>query len=276
MKKLTRLALVFAALAVACVNINMIAVEIGRRWVPAYDRSDVAPILRRKALSPADYHELFIQTGMGKPLIDSLSPDELERFALSSQDAFFGGADVICEQVGIITREERLADGGAGRPMAPLLPGDVLVTFSTHSAGWRHGHSGIITEPNRLLEAYMVGRPAGYSYASDWLRYSTLIVLRPKDGVSGRAAAYHAQDLEGVNYALLTGIWPIKSPEGGVTGTQCAHLIWYPYYLAGVDADPGGDWLIEPRDLVTGGAFDVVCAYGVDPEWLLDVTGADY
>ena len=277
--KLKRFGLVLLAalfLFIGYVNVTMVAVDLNRQFKPSYARADLSGLLKQTALSAADYELIFEQTGLGKPAIDDLrSMPDYERRVLSAQDDFFKPDPVDCLNIGIITRQDTIvgADGNPafGFVIAPLRNGDILISFAQHSLGWRHGHAGMVVDAprNQALEALELGLDTAIFDDSRWRIYPTFVVLRARgvpQSTLDQIAAFAAQNMIGKPYALFTGIWPGKIPVGGkVAGTQCAHVVWYPYKRFGIDIDPGGDWLIAPVDILRSGLFDIVQVYGLDP-----------
>jgi uncharacterized protein YycO len=77
-----------------------------------------------------------------------------------------------------ITCEERLPSP-ASQPEPH--PGDIWITNSTHTLGWRHGHAALAIDSQTLLEAAMPGVPSGYSSPESWATYPSLHILRVKE-----------------------------------------------------------------------------------------------
>ena len=163
-------------------------------------------------------------------------------------------AQVRCRIIGPITWEENWLT-----PRENVLPklhtGDVLVTLSAHSLGWRHGHCALVLDPNTTLEATTLGRPAAFRSTDSWNRYPTLWLLRPKTPLSAEeqtALRSSAGDLSGLPYALLA---PKQLPA---SGAHCAALVWYVYARAlEVDIDSEGGWQALPGSLLRSPFFEV-------------------
>lgn len=197
---------------------------------------------------------------------------------------------VTCRKIGFITREERYRDEEGKllrvHEFTDVQDGDILISMSTHTLGWRHGHAAIVTDAERgiTLEAALWGEPSSEMRMSHWGTYANAVHLRVREdeaeralaacgivraeGVTaaaqlGRLAAEFAEKHEkGVNYGLLTGI-PQKSPvPEKLKKTQCAHIVWYAYNHFGIDLDSDGSWLVTPRDIARSDALTAVEKFG--------------
>ncbi len=251
-------------------------VEDSGFWTPDYQKIDLSEVLNRETLSESDYHTILMQTGLGKMAVDELlekatRADRLRIFE-EYQDHFFSPGIHDCRRAAIIVHEERLRDEegepAAGFDIASLRNGDILITKSTHSLGWRHGHAAIVTnaEKGETLEAILLGNPSLLEHVSKWQTFPSFIQLRLKGGAAEAEmiAKYARTEGLGIPYALLTGI-PVKAPEK-IDRTQCAHLVWYPYEHFGYDIDSDGSWLVTPKDIAKSDLLEVVQVYGADPE----------
>lgn len=240
---------------------------------PNYQKISLSEICKKDILSPTDYNTLLMQTGLGKPAVDKLKETNknLTQVLTIYQNNFFDKKKMECSKIGVITYEERMVNK-KGKIMkafqvADIKDGDVVLSRSTHSFGWRHGHAAIVTDAKKgeLLEATLLGCPTGINDIENWQSYSTFILLRPKTESSGVEAANVAiKNLKDISYGLFSGI-PKKGPDK-VRKTQCAHLVWYAYYRIGYDIDSDGGWLVTPKDIAHSNLFDIVQVYGVNPK----------
>lgn len=252
-------------------------VEDDAAWSPDYPKADLSAAIMKDRLSEEEYRQLFHQTGLGKQAVDEVrenNPSEQWSELFNGyQENFFSSGNYDCDRIGIITFEERVRNG-KGIPVGSfqipdLKNGDVLITKSTHSIGWRHGHAAIVTDAARgeTLEAILLGQPSAIQNVSKWQSYSSFILLRLKNdnvGNAERIAKYAKDNMNELSYWLLTGI-PQKSPKE-IKKTQCSHLVWYPYNHFGYDIDSDGSWLVTPKDIANSGYFEVVQVFGVNPE----------
>ena len=181
-----------------------------------------------------------------------------------------GQGEILCRPLSLITREEYLAQEPYP-PLPPLQDGDILLTFSTHSFGWRHGHAGLVVDgqDGRVLEAVVLGRPSAVCSAEHWRAYSTLLVLRPASvpaELPGQVAQYALEHLDAIPYHLTSGLGREKAPglETGI-GAQCAYLVWYAYFQFGYDLDGDGGRLVTVRDLASSPLLQVIYCRGISP-----------
>lgn len=272
---------VFAAIAIAVVLLipiaslaNVIA-DCDVRYTPDYEEINLKdyPGIASGVFSEEDYNVLLKQTGLGKDAVDSVFRSvkdpvgALEEY----QRNFFNPPAYRCDEIGIITKEERLYDDEGhmvnGFNIADVRDGDILLTKATHSFGWRHGHAAIVIDALRgkTLEAVLWGQPSMIQNISKWQTYPTFIQLRLKDGkIAEKAAAFAEENLDNIDYGLLTGLFTKYKEK--IDKTQCAHLPWYAYMHYGYDLDSNGGWLVTPKDLSGSKYLEIVQIYGVDPD----------
>jgi uncharacterized protein YycO len=245
---------------------------------PSYDQIDLNPILSKNLLTESDYKTLFYQTGLGKVAIDELLKNkdtginDIQEF----QYNFFTTKNIKCEKIGIITKQESFVDNKGnykyGFNLAPYKNGYVLITKATHSIGWRHGHAGIITdaEKGETLEAVILGQNSQYQNITKWKMYPSFIMLRLKDTSDEKLneiSNFSTKHMYDIPYGLLIGLTNKKNPDiENIEGTQCSHLVWYPFIQNGYDLDSDGSWLVTPKDIANSDLFEVVQIFGVDPD----------
>lgn len=269
--KLLLIATIFLIVAFALIFGFHLDTERYVSWSPNYEKIDLTPLENKLDLSEEDYGLIYMQTGLGKSATDEILKRG-DSFSIYQED-FFRKPNYVCEKIGIITYEERNVNQYGNKDSAFSIPdikeGDVLITKNTHSLGWRHGHSGIVvdSEARESLEAVLWGEDSVVQNVDKWQGYPNFVLLRPKKGISGEEVAkYVREKMDGITYGLLTGI-PRKAPEI-IAKTQCAHLVWYPYFKEGYDVDADGGWLVTPDDLMKSPFFNVVQVYGVNPKEL--------
>jgi len=244
---------------------------------PTYDKIDLNPLLSKKSFTESDYKTLFYQTGLGKVAIDELLKDkenglhEIQEF----QYNFFTKRNILCEKIGIITNQESFVDNKGnykyGFDLAPYKNGYVLITKATHSLGWRHGHAAIVTdeEKGETLEAVILGMNSQYQSIDKWKIYPSFIMLRLKDTSDEKLneiALFSKKYMYDIPYDLFIGLLSKKNPNTkDLIGTQCSHLVWYPFMQNGYNIDSDGFWLVTPKDIANSDLFEIVQIYGVDP-----------
>lgn len=251
---------------------------------PDYPRQDLSGLLERQSLSSEDYRTLFLQTGLGQAAVDAYRAmgAEGDRQILAAQEAFFSPDQVLCDELAVTTWEDLTtgADGAIAPAftMAPLEAGDVLLSFSTHTLGWRHGHAGLVVDGEQgvTLEAVVIGSDSSLVSAGHWSCYSTYLHLRlPSLTDSQRAdiASFARTRLNGIPYHLTSGIFSpekFQSPDSAGLGAQCAYLVWYALAAAGYDTDADGGRIVTVGDLSESPLFQVVQVYGLDPRDYMD------
>ncbi len=162
---------------------------------------------------------------------------------------------------------------GVGDEMSEIMPvledGDILITFNSHFLGWRNGHAAIVTdaEAGLVLEALALGKDSAVLSLKGWRDCPSFAVLRLA-GVSAEqrkmVAKYAEEVLSGVPYRLTAGMWEsIETMR--LSGTHCAHLVWYAYKQFGYDLDSDGGILVTPRDLYDSPLLELVQVYGMEP-----------
>lgn len=245
------------------------------RTKPEYPKENIDFLVDKVSLEQGDYEKLFQQTGLSPAAVDFLRTNNRQRELPELQNLFFADLEVKCEKNTIITCEERIEEVKApikdrGRVQIPYLEnGDILITFNCHALGWRNGHAAMIVDADERLslEARVLGTNSSIASMAHWERYPSFAVLRLKGASKeqrSEVAAYAAENLNDVPYRLEAGILE-RTKEGStmVSGTHCAHLIWYAYKNFGFDLDSDGGVIVTPRDLYESPLLEVVQIYGM-------------
>lgn len=187
----------------------------------------------------------------------------------SGQKYLHQTADIVCTPVfGWFTREDRLA-GGEGPELTDLQPGDILLTLSTHSLGWRHGHAALVIDEDTTLECALLGMDSCYGDTAYWRGLSQYCVLRIKDVTpqqQHQVVEYACKELCGVPYHLTAGFIGPKAPEPDSVyfGLQCSYLVWYAWNHFGYDLDGDGGRLVTCTDILQSDLLEVVQVYGME------------
>lgn len=237
---------------------------------------DLTKIAAKMALSADDYDLLYEQTGLAKPDIDLIWAKESDIAATLSayQQRYLSESTFDTEILAGFSKAERISDRNQYVQIYDLQKGDVLLTQSTHTLCYRHGHSSLYlggTEPD-LLEATVIGAPVSLTSAWSWGGYPTGIQLRISEEAAaeaGRApaelgaaaASYAEEELLGDDYRLLAGAFGIGE---NTDATQCAYLIYEAYAHFGIDVS-SRDFPVTPSSLLKSGKFDIIQVWGVDP-----------
>lgn len=269
--------------------------ESRAHYTPDYPREELNELLIKKSLTEEDYNLLFLQTGLGPAGVDQLFQEGRQGNLLYLQERFFMPVEYECRQANFFCRGERLLEpadeevreaclqhGGESIGMTDgdvfdFLPtartGDVLVTFSGHVFGWRSGHAGLVVdgEAGLTLEAVSLGNVSEICRLASWENYPCFALLRLKGCTEEEAAeiaSYAVANLEKVPYDVLCltdglSVNSASAGKGGVSGTQCAHLVWSAYSHFGYDLDSDGGRIVTPRDLYDSELLEVVQVYGI-------------
>ena len=283
-KRIKRIGITAAILILAAVVIILFLenkTEKEGHYTPSYAKQDIEAIVG-DGIKEDEYKELFLQTGLGKSTINSIIEnnnnyvEELKKY----QDDFFAENDYVCNRITIITGEEQSVDADGkitGKfKIQGLRDGDILISLSTHSLGWRHGHAAIVVDSKKgiTLESLVLGQDSEYQNYKKWEKYPTFIQLRLKDNVLKEVGGDRQEvekklintaktKLKGVPYGLFAGI-PVKYVEN-ISDTHCAHLVWYAYKELGIDIDSDKGIFVTPYDMANSDLLEVVQIYGIDP-----------
>lgn len=244
------------------------------RVLPAYEKADLTPIMEKKVWSEEDYAFIYRQTGLTKVGADSVERSRLPEF----QDALFYDGRVVRKSISPVTYYDKLEGASEGyfyrAPHVPLEAGDVFVTSSCCSMGWRNGHAALVMEDLSLLQSYTLGADSGTQGPEFFEEAANFMVLRLKDA-SREARAEIARNAEellvGVPYSLFVGFFMQKDQCANgqkATYTHCSHLVWQAYKNAGLDIDANGGPLVSPQNIANSPLFEVVQVYGFDLDTL--------
>ncbi len=225
----------------------------------------------KTALIDDDYQVIFEQSGLGKPAVDSLLAENEADKINEYRDYYLLDKEFYCYRKGVFACHERMTDANGERIFNPqfadLQKGDIIVTLSIHSLGWRHGHATIITdaENGKGVQAVMVGEKSNNTFVSSWTKYPLVAVLRPKnvsESVRNDAGQFAQDNLRGIYYSLFGGIVTGRNMKKTPLTTQCAHLVWYAYMACGVDIAPKSGRIITPKDFLQSENLEIVQVYG--------------
>jgi uncharacterized protein YycO len=236
------------------------------KWLELYEKVE-----NGYELSEEDYEEIFLQSGLGKPAVDKLlidgRPDKISEY----RDYYLMDKDYYCYRKGVFACHERITDVDGKEirnpDFADLQNGDIILTLSIHSLGWRHGHATIITDAETGIgvQAVMIGEKSNNSRIWSWSKYPLVAVLRPKDtdaSVRNQAGQFAEENLKGLYYSFSGGIFSGRDVEEALNTTQCAHLVWYAYFACGIDIAPESGRIITPKDFLNSENLEIVQVYG--------------
>ena len=243
--------------------------ELSARVLPSYAREDLSAVLQKEMWTEEDYALLRKQTGLAPVALDKLKtkPERILEF----QEALFYDGETCHQQVAVTTNRD-VFESGFRAPMAELEDGDVLVTSTCHTFGWRNGHAAIVVDgaQGNLLESVSLGIPSTLTYGgTGWFCQGTnFMVLRLK-GASREERAQIARTAEerltGVPYSLTVGVLSPKDQGETPKETHCSHLVWQAFKYFGYDIDSDGGAVCTTRDIAKSPLFEVIQVYGFDP-----------
>lgn len=235
-------------------------------WNAVYQKA-----VDKETLTDADYELIFSQTGLGKPAVDKLiAESNVDRIEIY-REYYLTDKDYVCYREGVFACHEAITDGNGERIMNPdfadIQNGDILITLSIHSLGWRHGHAAVVVDAERGItaEAVMIGEKSSYGRVNDWKNYPLVAVLRLKDAdesVRNEIAEYTDENMLDIYYGLLAGVFWGRNTENIPVTTQCAHFVWFVYEKAGIDIDSDGGIVITPKDILGSENLETVQIYG--------------
>lgn len=248
-----------------------------RIWVQAspVDKLAIADVVKEGTIQEEEYPLLFAQTGLGKDALDSLleKGDQGKARILEYQREYVKQVYVKCAPLlGWFTREDLLVDQNRnlvkGPDFANIQPGDILLSLSTHSMGWMHGHAALVLDEKRALQTLALGENSVITEVDSWRNYSNYALLRVR-GISPErgfeVATYAEQNLKDIPYRLLAGLFQEKkmNSESKFFGAHCAYLVWYAWEEFGVDLDGDEGRVVTPRDLLQSDQLEIVQTYGL-------------
>lgn len=260
--------LAFWVLAVAVIYLpQRFIAHSGEPFTPDYPRVELTP--------DSDYETIFRQTGLGKAAVDKLRAENDFDAVIEAQNRFFTTPQIDCVPMfDWFTREDRLGETESP-DFADLQEGDILVTLSTHSLGWRHGHAGLVIDEYTVLECQQMGMDVSLEGIYFWTNYSNWAVLRPENVTKEQQEAvceFGISQLKGKSYNILSGIFGKKAPDinNENIGFYCTNLIWYAWNNFGIDLDSDGGKIVTAYDLLFSDKLEVVQLYGMDPREFLE------
>ncbi len=237
--------------------------------MPKYGYEDVSYTFEKENLTDNDYDKIFKMTGLSPKGYNDMLGEGRDNAIKELNRLYFEKSEYEREYIFFpLTAEETMKRNPT--PLAPLKNGDILITFSTHTLDWRHGHAAIVTDENKgvILEHMSIGNTSTYGYATKWGRYPNFIVLRHFDSeLAKRASEYAKENLYGIDYNLFTGFFKKdKSDEIPVSSSHCSHIVWQAYKAQGVDIDANGGIIVTPKDISLSDELSVVQIFGINPE----------
>lgn len=238
----------------------------GQEWI-ALDE-----ILSGTPLNEANYRTLFYQTGVGRRTIEAMPEEERKAVLFRAQQLFFTRPVISCSKSSLICWQEENENTSLPEFIG-LQEGDILISFCSHTFGWRNGHAAIVVEEKKgqTLEAIVLGEESCLQSVQKWRYYPSFLVLRlTKASREERKeiARYARESMEGIPYGFKTDVLEHLGERWKNTpiDTDCSHLIWKSYLKFEYDLDSDGGLIVTPRDLAESPLLEVIQVYGIDPK----------
>lgn len=218
----------------------------------------------------SNYETIFLQTGLGKSAVNTLKANGEWSKIYEIQEKFFKEKEFETSPIiNFFTYEEDLKEEDKTQ-FIDLQKGDILITLSTYSLGWRHGHAGLVISENSILEISKIGTLSNIGTTQVWCDFSTLAVLRVKNAdeqTRTDVADFAVSSLKGKPYNLLAGFGKVKAPkiEADNLSVHCSYLPWYAWQYFGFDLDSDSGRIVTVCDLLYSDKVEIVQLYGLDP-----------
>lgn len=270
-------AIIFFAVVFGVLQTWMFLSDRSPSYMPNYPQLPLNSTINKQRLSPEDYELILMQTGLGKSNVDYLraygEPGEFEQ----AQERFFASSNIYCQKNTPISAEESLRnDRGEpvnGLKLVNLQAGDILISASCHTFGWRNGHAAIVVDPKQgiTLESVVLGKDSCLQSVEKWERYPTVMVFKLKGASPQKQKAVAAaalKRLNGIPYGLTVGLLSEKFTGEPLKATHCAHLVYSAYKSFGWDLDANGGPIVTPQDLAMSPQLELKQVYGMDPKKL--------
>ena len=231
-------------------------------FVPEYERVNID--------QNTDYETIFLQTGLGASAVEKLKNEGKFDEILTAQENFFNPPKVNCNNMlSVITKEERFDDFFV--EIVDLQPGDILLSLSTHTLGWRHGHAGLVIDEENVLEAEIIGTNSKINPLYHFGTYGNFVHLRLRDitpEMQSEIVEFSKEYLNDIQYGLGAGFVGEKAPpyDSEQLRVQCSYLVWYAYNYFGYDIDSDGGRLVSTYDILHSDKLEVVQLFGMNPK----------
>lgn len=268
-----KLIAIILAILVLNLALSLIADLFAYRAPVAVDKTEwnaiIGKIQSNSNLTDSEYYTIFSQTGLGKPAVNALirnrKHDEIQNY----YNYYMKNKDFECYREGLTAYHEYITDENGNKIQNPkfadLQDGDIIITLSIHTFGWRHGHAAIVTDARNgiTVQAVMLGEKSAFGSVDEWREFPLVAVLRAKDTspqTRKQIAEYAKNNLVGLEYSMFAGF--IGQDDGELTSTQCAHLVWYAYNQYGIDIDSNGGDFVTPKEILKSDKLEIVQVYG--------------
>ena len=270
--------------------------------IPSAPRINIENLTGKNELSLQELKIVSEQTGINTTIIKRLLRQDQGQQILELQKAYYEPISITSVRTTPLTICEYVIDENGeytkGTSIVNLQDGDIVITKNSRFLGWRNGHAGLVVDAEKglILEAVMLGTNTKLCSISGWEKYPSFLVLRIKEEFQNmyeieKVVAFAEQNLLDIPYQLHAGIWGrmtglfekeysgeekeqksqsrkmqdgelAQIAERALSGTHCAHVVWYAYQRIGIDLDSDGGLLVTPYDIQNSSYLEVIQSYG--------------
>ena len=270
--------------------------------MPLTPEVSIDNLLRRNKLTDKELHIISEQTGVNRAVIETLFNQEQKQQILELQKAYYEPISITSVRTTPLTVCEYVIDENGeytkGTSIVNLQDGDIVITKNSRFLGWRNGHAGLVVDAEQglVLEAVMLGTDTKLCSVRGWEKYPSFLVLRLKEEFQNtyeieKVVSFAEQNLLDIPYQLHAGIWGrmtglfekecsdeekeqksqsrkiqdgelAQVAEATLSGTHCAHVIWYAYQQMGIDLDSDGGLFVTPYDIQNSPYLEIIQSYG--------------
>ena len=269
---------------------------------PSTPRMNIDNLIEKNELSNQELQIISEQTGINMAITEMLLEQEQEKKILELQEAYYAPVSIATIRTTPLTVCEYVKDENGeytkGTSIVNLQDGDIVITKNSRFLGWRNGHAGLVVDAEKglILEAVMLGTNTKLCSISGWEKYPSFLVLRIKEEFQNmyeieKVVSFAEQNLLDIPYQHHAGIWGrmtglfekecsdeekeqksqsrkmqdgelAQVAEATLSGTHCAHVIWYAYQQIGIDLDSDGGLFVTPYDIQNSSYLEVIQSYG--------------
>lgn len=141
--------------------------------------------------------------------------------------------------------------------------GDILISKSSHTLLFRHGHAGVVVdaEAGLVVESLGYGEKSTLQPLSKWDYYPAVKVLRLKDAsedLINHVIEIAQNDFLNLNYNIF-------ATKTDLTTTHCSDIVWKIFNEVGIDLDSNGGPIVTPQDISKSPFLYEVESYGFSP-----------
>ena len=270
--------------------------------MPLIPKVNIDNLIRQSELSKQELQIISEQTGVNVAMTETLLEQEQGQKLLELQAAYYKPISIVTVRTTPLTVCEYVIDENGeytkGTSIVNLQDGDIVITKNSRFLGWRNGHAGLVVDAEQglVLEAVMLGTDTKLCSVRGWEKYPSFLILRLKEEFQNtyeieKVVSFAEQNLLDIPYQLHAGIWGrmtglfekecsdeekeqksqsrkmqdgelAQVAEATLSGTHCAHVIWYAYQQMGIDLDSDGGLLVTPYDIQNSPYLEIIQSYG--------------